>query len=50
MRNVSEKSCRENQYTYLTSNNCAVYGIMWKNMVQPGRPQIAIWYSQAGHR
>jgi hypothetical protein len=23
--------------------NRAVYEIMWKNMVQPGRPQITIW-------
>ena len=23
--------------------NCAVYEIMWKNIVQPGRPQMTIW-------
>jgi len=23
--------------------NCAVYEIMWKNMVQPDRPQMTIW-------
>ena len=23
--------------------NRAVYEIMWKNIVQPGRPQITIW-------
>jgi hypothetical protein len=22
--------------------NCAVYGIMWKNVIQPERPQISI--------
>jgi len=41
MRNVLEKSCRENQNTYLCSitffptENCAVNDIMWKNMVDP---------------
>jgi hypothetical protein len=23
--------------------NCAVYEIMWKNIVQPDRPQMTIW-------
>jgi hypothetical protein len=26
------------------SENCAVYEIMWKNMVQPDRPQMTIKY------
>ena len=26
----------------LTSENRAVYGIMWKNMVEPDRPQMTI--------
>jgi len=58
MRNVSDKSCRENQNTYfMFSNfffeNCAIYGIMWKNIVQPGKPQtmwcahIASWITKA---
>ena len=47
-RNVSDKSCRENQNTHFMFNNLvtenrAVYEIMWKNTVQPGRPQIKIW-------
>jgi hypothetical protein len=40
MRNVSDKSCRENQNThFMFSNfvvvveNLAVYEIMWKNIV-----------------
>jgi hypothetical protein len=36
MRNISDKSCRE---------NCAVYEIMCKNMVQQDRPEMAIYYS-----
>jgi hypothetical protein len=28
--------------------NRAVYEIMWKNMVEPGRPQMAIWHMHAG--
>jgi hypothetical protein len=34
MRNVLQKSCRETR---------AVYETMWKNTVQPGRPQMTIW-------
>jgi hypothetical protein len=40
MRNVSNKSCTENQNTHFVFNNIfpenrAVYEITWKNMVQP---------------
>jgi len=46
MKNVSEK-CRENQNTHLMfyyffPQNCAGYEIMWKNAVQPDRPQVTI--------
>jgi hypothetical protein len=50
MRNVSEKSCRENQETHFMFNkfffpeNRAVYEIMWQNIVQPDRPQMTILY------
>ena len=47
---VSEKSCRENQNTHFMFNNIfffyenhAVYEIMWKNIVEPGWPQMKIW-------
>ena len=42
MKNVSDRSCRENQthifcsITYYTEN-CAIYEIMWKNTVDPNR-------------
>jgi hypothetical protein len=42
MRNVSDKSCRENQNTYSNIffyENKAVYKIMWKNTVEPDRPR-----------
>ena len=47
MRNVSDKSCRENQNKHFTLNNFlpenrAVYEIMWKTMVEPDRPLMAI--------
>jgi len=41
MRNVSDRSCREDQSTYSVfsnfffSENCAVYEIMWNNVVAP---------------
>jgi hypothetical protein len=47
MRNVSGKSCRENQNTFcvqkLFSDNFAFYEIMWKNIAELGRPQMTIW-------
>jgi hypothetical protein len=49
MRNVSYRSCIENQNTHFMFINffykpCAVYDIMWKNIVHPGRPQLTIWH------
>jgi hypothetical protein len=47
MRSISEEYCRENQNTHVMFNklfleNPAVYDIMWKNMVDPWRLQMAI--------
>ena len=47
MRNVSDKSCRENQNTdFMFHNffflNRAVCEIMWKAVVQPEREQLTI--------
>jgi len=54
MRNVSDKSCRENQNTHfmfnnLFSENSAVNEIMWKNMVQPEIPQMTECTLHAGY-
>ena len=49
MRNASDKRCIENQNTHFMFNNLstqknrAVYEIMWKNIVEPDRPQMTIW-------
>ena len=47
MRNVSDKSYRENQNSHFISNNVFRklfrYEIMWKNIVERGRPQMTIW-------
>jgi len=48
MRNVSDKSCRDNQNThFMFSNfffkNRVVYEIMWKNIVELSRPQMTVW-------
>jgi hypothetical protein len=48
MRNVSDKSCRENQITHFVFSNFfflnrAVYEIIWKNIVERYRPQMTIW-------
>ena len=50
MSNVLDKSCRENQNirfvfsNFFFSENCIVYEIMSKNMMEPDRPQLAIWW------
>jgi len=48
IRNVSDKSCRENQntnygFSKFSKKNRAFYQIMWKNTVERGRPQVTIW-------
>jgi len=46
MKNISDKSYRENQNTHFKCNiyflNLAFYEIMWKNIAEPGRPQTTI--------
>jgi hypothetical protein len=48
MKNVSDKSCIENETTHsefsniLFLENRAVCEVMWKNIVQPGRPRMTI--------
>jgi len=49
MRDVSDKSCGEKHNTHFTFNNflsdsCAIYEIMWKNMVEPDGVQTVILY------
>ena len=53
MRNVSDKSCRENQNTHFMfsnffSQNCTVYEILWKNMVtaRQATDDNIIWHMQ----
>jgi len=48
MKNISNKTCRENQNTHFVFSdfffeNRAVYKITWKNIVERGRPQMTIW-------
>jgi hypothetical protein len=49
-KNVSDKSCKENQNTrsmiskFFSPENRAIYEIMWKNMVEPDTPQMTIQY------
>jgi len=46
-RNVADKSCRENNTFFFQHlpppENLAVYEIMFKNILQPDRPQMKIW-------
>jgi hypothetical protein len=49
MRDISNRSCRENPTIHFVFSNSfserrAVYEIMWKNLVEPGRPQMTISY------
>jgi tRNA(Arg) A34 adenosine deaminase TadA len=43
MRNVSDGICRENQNTFVVVGNRAVCEIMWKNIVERGRPRVTVW-------
>jgi hypothetical protein len=50
LRNVTGKRCRENKkkqilcsVTLFFFENRAVYDIVWKNVVQPDRPQMTTW-------
>ena len=48
VRNVSDKSCKENQNTHFVSvtfvsENRTVYEIMWKTFADQGKPQMTIW-------
>jgi len=56
MRNVSykKKIHRKSKHVlsavaFLSPENCTVYTIMWKNMVLPDRPQMAIYDACALH-
>jgi len=61
MKNVSDNSCRGYQNTHFVFynfvfENRAVYEIMWKNIVQRGRPRttigrmcIAYWVTKTTH-
>ena len=52
MRNISDKSCTENQMHFTFSNfslSKVAYEIMWKNTVQPDRPQMTIWRMRLAH-
>ena len=54
MRHVADKRCKGNQNTYLYAisifffENRAVYEIMWKNVLQPDRPQVTLWCVSIG--
>jgi hypothetical protein len=44
MRNIPDKSFRENQNTHFTISNFLFENwIMWKNIVERGRSQMTIW-------
>jgi hypothetical protein len=54
MKNISDKSCRENRNTYFVFSNFffenrAGYEIMWTNLEQRGRPQMTIWRIRTAH-
>jgi hypothetical protein len=50
VRNASDKSFRDNENTHFMHStfffffNCTIYEIMWKNIVESGRPEVTIWH------
>jgi len=52
MRNVSDRSCTENQHVHFMFENHGIYEIMWENTAEPDRPQMicvhtACWITKA---
>jgi hypothetical protein len=48
MRAISDKRCRANEHTFCAKQlffpeGCAVFEKMWKNIVEPDSPQMAVW-------
>jgi hypothetical protein len=48
IKKVSDKSCREDRNTYIIFSNFifenhAIFEVMWVNIVERGKLQIAIW-------
>jgi hypothetical protein len=53
MINISDRRCKENKNVHLmfnkfVSKNCAVYEIMWKNIVQQSGSQMKIVQQMKG--
>jgi hypothetical protein len=53
MKDVSDKYCRENHNTHCMFNyffffNRTMNEIMWKIILEPGRPQMTIWRMRIG--
>jgi hypothetical protein len=52
MKNVSDKSCTNSKQAFYVQQllyffeKRVVYQIMWKNIVERDRPQMAIWYKR----
>jgi hypothetical protein len=49
IRNISGRRCGENENTHFMLNkfseNCAIYEIMWENMIQQEKEQMTVQYS-----
>ena len=50
LKNVADRSCRENQNTHFVFSNFflesrAVYGLMWKKKVERDRPHDSMAYA-----
>jgi len=43
MRNFSDEYVEKINFVFSNLQNHAVYEIMWKNVVEPDRPQMTIW-------
>jgi len=43
MKNGSDKIKTHFMFKKFFPENLAVYAMMWKNIVEPGRPQMTVW-------
>jgi hypothetical protein len=55
MKIILDKICRETLNTHFMLNNFlflknrALFQIMWKNMIQRGRPQMIVWHMRIAY-
>jgi hypothetical protein len=48
-RNVVEEIKKSILYSVTSPENCTIYEVMWKRIVEPDKPQMTIWRVRIAH-